>query len=53
MRRLIDAGAFLIYGHWVKKGEKQNRAAMFENEPRHEARGGGDERAVFQLRDDG
>ncbi len=30
-RKYIDAGAFKIYGHWVKKGENQNRAALFEN----------------------
>ncbi len=29
-RRLIDTAAFNIYGHWVKKGEHQNRAALFE-----------------------
>ncbi len=33
-RKIIDAGAFRIYGHWVKKGENQNRAALFENLPR-------------------
>ncbi|XP_006033347.1 phosphorylase b kinase gamma catalytic chain, skeletal muscle/heart isoform [Alligator sinensis] len=31
IRKLIDACAFRIYGHWVKKGEAQNRAALFEN----------------------
>ena len=30
-RKEIDKGAFRIYGHWVKKGENQNRAALFEN----------------------
>jgi len=35
-RKIIDAGAFKIYGHWVKKGENQNRAALFENVPRKE-----------------
>lgn len=30
-RKFIDGGAFRIYGHWVKKGENQNRAALFEN----------------------
>lgn len=30
-RKWIDAGAFRIYGHWVKKGDHQNRAALFEN----------------------
>jgi len=23
--------AFRVYGHWIKKGEGQNRAALFEN----------------------
>lgn len=31
LRNLIDMGAFRIYGHWVKKAENQNRAALFEN----------------------
>ncbi|KAG9492611.1 hypothetical protein GDO78_000882 [Eleutherodactylus coqui] len=31
IRKMIDACAFRIYGHWVKKGEQQNRAALFEN----------------------
>ena len=31
IRRLIDGCAFRIYGHWVKKGEQQNRAALFQN----------------------
>ncbi|XP_029468143.1 phosphorylase b kinase gamma catalytic chain, skeletal muscle/heart isoform [Rhinatrema bivittatum] len=34
IRKLIDACAFRIYGHWVKKGEQQNRAALFENTPK-------------------
>lgn len=34
LRRLIDAHAFRIYGHWVKKGQEQNRAALFENIPK-------------------
>jgi len=33
-RKLIDSAAFTIYGHWVKKGEQQNRAALFEIEPK-------------------
>ena len=33
-RRLIDTAAFSIYGHWVKKGEQQNRAALFEIQPK-------------------
>lgn len=31
VRKLIDGCAFRIYGHWVKKGEEQNRAALFQN----------------------
>ncbi|XP_053563428.1 phosphorylase b kinase gamma catalytic chain, skeletal muscle/heart isoform isoform X2 [Bombina bombina] len=31
VRKLIDACAFRMYGHWVKKSEQQNRAALFEN----------------------
>ncbi|XP_048382080.1 phosphorylase b kinase gamma catalytic chain, skeletal muscle/heart isoform-like isoform X2 [Stegostoma tigrinum] len=34
VRRLIDGCAFRIYGHWVKKGQYQNRAALFENSPK-------------------
>ncbi|XP_054651090.1 phosphorylase b kinase gamma catalytic chain, skeletal muscle/heart isoform-like isoform X4 [Dunckerocampus dactyliophorus] len=34
VRKLIDACAFKIYGHWVKKGQTQNRAALFENTPK-------------------
>uniref|UniRef100_A0A1I8FTP6 phosphorylase kinase n=2 Tax=Macrostomum lignano TaxID=282301 RepID=A0A1I8FTP6_9PLAT len=34
MRRLIDSTAFLVYNHWVKKAEDQNRAALFENSPK-------------------
>ncbi len=33
-RKVIDTAAFTIYGHWVKKGEQQNRAALFEIEPK-------------------
>jgi phosphorylase kinase gamma subunit len=33
-RRMIDQASFNIYGHWVKKGEQQNRAALFEIEPK-------------------
>jgi len=31
IRRHIDASAFRVYGHWVKKAGDQNRAALFEN----------------------
>lgn len=34
--KVIDACAFRVYGHWVKKGEGQNRAALFENTPKTE-----------------
>lgn len=34
VRSLIDACAFNIYGHWVKRGEEQNRAALFETMPK-------------------
>ena len=33
-RKIIDTASFTIYGHWVKKGEQQNRAALFEIEPK-------------------
>lgn len=33
-RKIIDTAAFNIYGHWVKKGEHQNRAALFETQPK-------------------
>ncbi|KAK2174490.1 hypothetical protein NP493_799g05013 [Ridgeia piscesae] len=36
IRKFIDAGAFRIYGHWVKKGDNQNRAALFENSPKRD-----------------
>ena len=34
VRKIIDAGAFRIYGHWVKRGENQDRAALFEITPK-------------------
>ncbi|GAB6030229.1 hypothetical protein CHUAL_005905 [Chamberlinius hualienensis] len=34
LRKMIDACAFRVYGHWVKKVEAQNRAALFENSPK-------------------
>lgn len=34
--QVIDGCAFRVYGHWVKKGEGQNRAALFENIPKTE-----------------
>jgi len=36
VRKVIDACAFRVYAHWVKKGEGQNRAALFENHPKVE-----------------
>ncbi|XP_076749283.1 phosphorylase kinase gamma isoform X2 [Xylocopa sonorina] len=36
LRKVIDGCAFRVYGHWVKKGEGQNRAALFENTPKTE-----------------
>ncbi|KAK6192048.1 hypothetical protein SNE40_003595 [Patella caerulea] len=30
-RKLIDGAAFGMYGHWVKRGDNQNRAALFEH----------------------
>ncbi|GFN99441.1 phosphorylase b kinase gamma catalytic chain, skeletal muscle isoform [Plakobranchus ocellatus] len=31
MRKAIDASAFSMYKHWVKRVENQNRAALFEH----------------------
>ncbi|RWS28472.1 phosphorylase b kinase gamma catalytic chain: skeletal muscle/heart isoform-like isoform X1, partial [Leptotrombidium deliense] len=36
IRKAIDGCAFRIYHHWVKRGEVQNRAALFENKPKQE-----------------
>ncbi len=36
LRKAIDGCAFRIYNHWVKRGEVQNRAALFENRPKQE-----------------
>jgi len=36
LRKVIDGCAFRVYGHWVKKGEGQNRAALFEMSPKIE-----------------
>lgn len=36
LRKAIDNCAFRIYGHWVKKGEGQNRAALFEMKPKRD-----------------
>jgi len=37
-RKVIDGAAFRVYGHWVKRGEGQNRAAMFEQKPKIEVK---------------
>lgn len=37
IRKVIDANAFRLYGHWIKKGDDQNRAALFENTLKQEA----------------
>ncbi|CAI8043975.1 Phosphorylase b kinase gamma catalytic chain, liver/testis isoform [Geodia barretti] len=34
VRQLVDSCAFHIYGHWVKRGEEQNRALLFETAPK-------------------
>lgn len=36
LRKVIDGCAFRVYGHWVKKGQGQSRAALFENLPKTE-----------------
>lgn len=36
MRKLIDSLAFDVYSHWIKRGDEQNRAALYENKPRCE-----------------
>ncbi|OWF41148.1 phosphorylase b kinase gamma catalytic chain, skeletal muscle/heart isoform-like isoform X2 [Mizuhopecten yessoensis] len=36
VRKLIDGCAFKMYGHWVKKVDNQNRAALFEHAPRND-----------------
>lgn len=34
IRKLIDLCAFTIYSPWVKRGEEQNRATLFETMPK-------------------
>lgn len=36
LRKFIDTWSYNIYSQWVKKGEEQNRAALFENAPRRD-----------------
>ena len=31
IRKIIDASAFKMYGHWVQRSDDQNRAALFAN----------------------
>lgn len=38
LRKVIDGCAFKVYCHWVKRGEVQNRAALFENHPKMEVK---------------
>ncbi|CAG2180464.1 unnamed protein product [Oppiella nova] len=38
LRKAIDGCAFRVYHHWVKRGEVQNRAALFENRPKVEVK---------------
>ncbi|XP_027197350.1 phosphorylase kinase gamma [Dermatophagoides pteronyssinus] len=36
LRKMVDGCAFRIYHHWVKHGDVQNRAALFENRPKRD-----------------
>ena len=36
LRKAIDGCAFKVYNHWIKRGEVQNRAALFENNNKKE-----------------
>ncbi|VDL96562.1 unnamed protein product [Schistocephalus solidus] len=36
LRKLIDTLAYDVYSHWIKRGDEQNRAALFENQPHRE-----------------
>ena len=51
VRSLLDARAFHIYGHWVKRGEEQNRAALFENIPKRRSHFTNSMNKKFQLQD--
>ena len=35
VRKVLDAAAFNVYSHSIKRAEGQNRAAMFEHCPKH------------------
>ena len=34
VRQILDNAAFYVYGHWIKRADGQNRAAMFEHHPK-------------------
>lgn len=34
LRKLIDAAAFNIYGHWVQRSDDQDRGALFQCHPK-------------------
>ncbi len=51
VRSLIDSCAFHIYGHWVKRGEEQNRAALFENQPKRRSHLTDSMKKKFHLQD--
>ena len=36
VRKVLDAAAFNVYSHWIKRAEGQNRAAMFELVPKRD-----------------
>lgn len=36
-RKVIDGTAFHLYSHWVKRGEGQNRAALFQHTTKRDA----------------
>lgn len=37
-RKSIDMFAFGLYHHWIKKGQGQDRAAVFQNQPKSDAK---------------
>jgi phosphorylase kinase gamma subunit len=39
-RRVIDGAAFQVYSHGVQRGEGQNRAALFEHQPKTDTKKG-------------
>ena len=50
VRQLIDGCAFRIYGHWVKRGDDQNRATLFEHQPKAKLVSGLDRPSQVLLR---